>query len=340
MNLSDRNSRLVLVGTGIGFFGFIINKVIEGVKSSFSEIYINSFPIGVGHFLTTILFANVIAILGLGICYCYFELHNYGNYESEEKTKNLTKADKYYRLLLKFSYTSFFMILLFSFILIAIVPIVTYDVFISKIVTLSLFMLIIIITIIRWKKNWFKKVFSKLKGVKKYSIHAVILSIWIVTLPSSMIFGLNSNFNTEFKINFKHDKIPQIELSFNDHVPDKMPEIITVTLGKPTGIEEIKLNRYDFIGSLTEVTELDNKNIPLFKKTDDKSLILISKSNYTFKKTLTFEQLVGVEKGYIEIRFDTFATSKGKRSYLIRNEFISINGKLSFNQDQFKVDLK
>lgn|GEM_PF-5414586 len=340
MQLSDRNSRLVLVGTGIGFFGYIMQKVIEVVKNSFSEIYINSFPIGAGHILSSILFSNTMAILGLGIWYCYFELHNYGNYDKEESSIYISKADKYYRLLLKFSYTSFFMILVFSFILLQIIPLIAYFPLVSLLIVVSLFILFIFITLKRWKREWFKKTYSYIQGLKKFSMQVVIFFIWVVTLPSTMILGIDSNLNTQFKISFNHEKVPKIEFAFDDHVPDQMPNNIVITLGIPSGLKELKLSRDDFTKSLTEVTKQDDQVVPLLENIDGKSLIVINKSNYKFKKTLTLQQLVGVNKGYVEIRFDTFDTSKRKRSYRLANEFVLENGKVLFNQDQFNIDLK
>lgn len=342
MQLSDRNSRLVLVGTGIGLFGYILPKIVDVIKTSFSGIYIDSFPIGVGHVFSSTLFANALLILGVGICYCYHELHNYGNYDSNESAKYIERSDKYYRMLLNISYTSFFMILFLNFILLFIVPLVFSNPLITSIITAIIIALVLTITIRKWKQNWFKEIFKWFQGLKKYSLHGGIIAVWLLVLPTTMILGLNDNLDTKFKIKFNTDKNPQVEFEFSDHVPDKMPKEISIEIGTTSKQEEILLRRDDFNASFTEVTETEDNNTPLGKYINNHDMFLINKSMYTFKKTLVLTQLTGKEPGFVEIKFrnDSTNTTKSNRTYRIVNQFTSEKNKIIFSQSEYLVDLK
>ncbi|RSK49689.1 hypothetical protein [Bacillus canaveralius] len=341
MQLSDRISRLVLVCSGIGLFGYILKVIIQSINSSFSTIYLGSFPFGVGQVLSIILFTNALIILSVGIYYCFCELHNYGHYEeSTTKEAYIKKADKYYLLLLKVSLTSVYMTFLLIFILFAVIPILIAFKITSCIFLGILLILLIIHSIKKWKKNWLKELYHQIKKIKKFNIHLVILFFWICFIPPLTLLGVNQNLNTKFEVSFLADSTPQIHFVFSDHAPDKMPNEIYIKILTSSGKEQsMVINEEDFNKSFIEVKETEQTNSLLSKYLEKSNMFVVNKSSYTFNKSVDLTQINAKDEGYIEIKFDDKSGINNESTYRIVNNFFIKNDKLSFNKEKFEVDL-
>jgi hypothetical protein len=339
MQLSDRNSRLLLICSGIGVFGYIIKVIIQSIYHSFSIIYLGPFPIGIGQIFSTILFANALIIFGTGICYGYFELHNYGNYEGEEKTRYQVTADKCYRLLLKISYTSLLMALVLIFILFCILPLFIAFKLIF-IIFIGLILLIFFkVTIKKWSRNWFKEFIGQVKKLKKFYIHAIIAFVWTIFLPSLIIMGISQNLNTHFDITFKNGDVPNAIFHFSDNAPDRMPKEFTITIDANSYHKELKLYQEEFNYSIVEVKGTELNNSPLAQYLQKNKTFDVSNSNYTFNKTIDLQDIISRKEGSIEIKFKEENDISGTRTYRVVNKFTVLNGKIQFNQEKFNIKL-
>lgn len=338
MQLSDRNSRLLLVLTGIGLFGYILKVIIQTINSSFSNIYIGSFPIGIEQVFSVILFINALLILGIGIIYCYFELHSYGNFENTEQNEYHLKADKFYRLLLKISYISFFMALLLLFFIFGLLPFFLLLKKLALIVSLIIMFVILLITIKKWRGNWFSEFIQRLNGLKKYSIHFSIFTIWLILVPSIIILGINLNLNPNFDIEFKSSNNPEVTFIFKDHAPDKMPEEIIIKTVAKNNESVIKLKKADFDYSFIEVKETVENNAAFYSFLSNNEMFILGKSDFIFEKSVNLN-LNKIEDGYIEIKFIDQTDINSEASYRIVNKYKIEDGKVKFNRNKFDVDL-
>lgn len=339
MQLSDRNSRLILVISGIGLFGFVLKAIMNSITTSFSSIYLTSFPLGVSQVFSTLLLANALIILCVGVIYCYFELHNYGNYSEEEKEKYMNLADKWYLLLLKISYTSLFMLFVLIFSLFALLPIVLAFKLTSLIIFSIILLIILMASINKWRKNWWKELISRIKILKHYITQSIIVLVWSLVLPVSTIAAVSTNLNTQLDINFNEASTPSISFHFTDHLPDKMPDEIKVTILSSSEEAPIVLKKSTFNVSSLEVTGTDQNNMILESLVAKSDFILVKQSNFSFNKSLELPQLKKLKEGYIEITFYESSGISGKKKYRIINHFNVNDGKIKFQQEDFSIEL-
>lgn len=339
LNLSERISRLVLVCSGIGFLGYIFKVLYQSINKSFSTVYLGSIPLGVDQVFSIILLINTFIILYVGIVYCYFELHNYGNYKNPERNVYIHKADKYYRLLLNISYMSSFMGLILIAFLFSILPL--FIAFKSTAFSfLGIIMLIILgATIKKWRGHWFNNFLRWLKGLNKYYIYGIIIGIWALFFPIFVNVGINQNLNTHFEITFNNDNVPQVYFLYKDHTLDKMPDEIYINIVTPSKHEKLTLKKNDFNFSLIIVNGSQQNNSPMANYIEKINKFSVSKSYFSLDKSINLKQLDGKVEGYIEINFRDKNGLSEKNTYRIFNSFSIQKGKISFNQKKFDIKL-
>lgn len=343
MELSERNSRLVLVFGGIGLSGYLFNSIGKFIKQSYSTFDMHaSIPFSISQLFSSLILSSFLVILGLGVIYCFFELFSYSNMASDVKLKYSDRADRYYTYLLKYVAVSIMVIFVILFVYTYFVEFIYMGINLNRIfIGLLIIFLIVLITLIFIKKTR-SKITKGFKGLFKtvgsfFSTHNIVITvislfIWAMCFIVTFAIGINSNTNAVLNIEF-NNKDFEITFQYEDSVVDFVPKSFSVDiLNNGEIIKEFQFDEKDFKQSYVFATQTN-----LEKESKEQQVMLINKNNFIYTKSLILDSLKNLDQGEIVIQFerDDLLT---KQSYRIQNQFFTEDGKTLFDYPEIKID--
>lgn len=342
MELSERNSRLVLVFGGIGLSGFLFNAIGKFIKQSYSTFDMHaSIPFSISQLFSSLILSSFVVILGLGVIYCFFELFSYSNMPSDSKSKYSDKADRYYTYLLKYAAVSLIVSIIILLVYTYFVEFIYLGINLNKfLIGFLIIFLIVLITLLSIKKTrnnitkGFKSLFKTIGSF--FSTHNIAITvisvfIWILCFIVTSAIGINSNTNAGLNIEFDNKDF-KITFKYEDSVVDFVPKSFSVDiLNNGEIIEEFQFDKKDFKQSYVFATQT---NLETKAK---EQVMLINKNNFIYTKSLILESLKNLDQGEIVIQFerDDLLT---KEVFTIQNQFFTEDGKTLFDYPEIKID--
>lgn len=342
MELSERNSRLVLVFGGIGLSGFLFNMIGKFIKQSYSTFDMHaSIPFSISQLFSSLILSSFVVILGLGVVYCFFELFSYSNMPTDIKSKYSDKADKYYTYLLKYAAVSliviFIILIVYTYFVEFVYMGINLNLFLIGFLILFLIVLIILLCIKKTRSNIAKGVKSLFKTIgsffntHNFAITLISLFSWIMCFIITFVIGINSNTNAGINVGFDNKNF-EITFKYEDSVVDFVPKKISVDIiSNKEIIEDFQFDSKDFKQSYVFATQTN-----LETKTKEQ-VMLINKNNFIYTKSLILESLKNLDQGKIVIQFerDDLLT---KEVYTIQNQFFTEDGEILFDYPEIKID--
>lgn len=337
-DLSERNSRLLLVIGGVGLSGVLFKAILSMIGSSFSTITESPLVFNVPQIISSLVLSSFLLIFFTALFYCYFELHNYGFLSDGIDKKYAVKADKYYKYLLNsFKYSLF--ISLTALISFQMIPIfMNYFQYFCIFLT---FISLLVISLLLKNKNY-KKILISIKGINYRKINYNLIFVFGVIWASSMIltieFGVKYNTNSQITFDFKASN-KQLQINFNDTIPDYMPkEILVRTVNDKGKNREYILKTKEFYNTYVQVKSEEKEYGPINTILSGTSSNIINKSDINFFKTLKLDKLDS-KKGVIFIQFKINKTSSTE-TYTVKNFYtIDKSGNVLFKQHHIKIDI-
>ncbi len=336
MNLSDRNSRLILVITFISTLIFLLKKGFPIVKSSFSYIYTgDTIPIGLEHIFSIALISNLIIVFTLALIYCYFEAQTYGGYPEDVLKGYEKKADNYYQKLISSFKTAFFITIILFFIMLEI-PIINKSILVKL---TCIIILIISLSYIKWKWEKLNRLFSSINRFIAPRINLFTILHWILAFSFFFailsILAIKSNLDTQVVVDFSDEK-EEMKITYNDKTTDMLPVMIFY---KVNGIK-ININDSDALVAGSKKESSENRRILFNNNSINKEFL--TGSNVTYTYVIDLKSRLHAGKNNIEIHFeinDLISDFKGKQKYTIWNSIVKNGDNLVITKKKFTFNI-
>lgn len=340
MNLSDRNSRLLLVLTLISGVYLLTQQLYKITQNAYSVVY-QKYGIGSEHILTIMMYADVLLILVLALIYSYNEANTFCKFEQETLNKYKSNADKYYQLLVQ----SIFIVFGLSFIIIFIASQAQTLIMLLVISSLLIFTIYVMPSLIKIFSFVFKNRFIKLhkfsiqvESLYKRNYIYKILWYWVVIFVSISliiyVIGMDSIFDTQLEMIFSSKNKSSelnLDITYTDISPDKTPDNFVIDIVNPVKSVQMIVYSSDFNKSFIQEKNSQN-GVDKYR---------FGKGGYTMKKRLNIADNLVLGKNQIVISFkikDLFI--KGKvNEYKVVNEVYRDDRQIIITRDQFKLKI-
>ena len=337
MEITERNSRLLLVAGGVGLSGILFNLISKVIRTSYSSFRINSeIPMSISQLFSSLLLSSFVILLGLAIIYCYFELFSYSNLEDEKKTWYLKQADRYYVYILRYFAVSLALIVailtIYSFV-------VEYLYLANYIIKWTFIIISIIFLLLGFIKNVreiafkiVKNAFGMLKGLFNetfFTISMASILSWLLCFIFTIGVGIKSNTDAKMEMVFNNEDYI-MTIKYEDKMVDYFPENFLIWVeSEGEVVQEVIIDSKDFKRSYINVIgEYTNNN--------DKEM-MINKNTIKYSYDFQLNEITKLKEGIVYIQFekdDFFKTE----TYTIANNFVNQKGEYIFDFPDVNLD--